>query len=449
MTRTPRRSTALLALASLLGGIAWAAASPAQHALAASRVTVANEFGENKADTTFSTQITVSGSGFQSVQGAFGGLYVAFGTVGSGWQPSKGGVSGADFRYVPDSESQDNAGFQRYIAFPGSSTAGEAHATMSDAGGWTVTMTVPGPTFQTTGRSGGIDTVDCRRVTCGVITFGGHGVTNANNETFTPVTFADIYSDRTGTDDPASDDAPDDDASDDGAAGDAVADGEASDGERDGGSAESPEPETAAEPTLEVDRTTAVVGRVMTFTARGFTPGEQVIGALGAGLAGVGPLVAGAQGEVAGALQLPSDLRAGTHVFTMTGAASSLRVEEQFQVAAAPAVPASSETADDGAAWPPSGEWLALGVAALVLVAVIVVGVVTAARDRRGRRRVAAIEPSAAPSPVHEAAASSAAASSLGRGVPAAALPAPPAGAPSSPAPVAPARAGSNGEGPR
>ena len=35
-------------------------------------------------------------------------------------------------------------------------------------------------------RAGNVHTVDCRKVTCGVITVGAHGVTNANNETFTP-----------------------------------------------------------------------------------------------------------------------------------------------------------------------------------------------------------------------------------------------------------------------
>lgn len=413
MTRNPRRSPAFLALVALLGAVAWIAVSPAETAQAAARVSITNEFGENKADSRYSTEITVAGSGFQSVQGAFGGLYVAFGTVAPGWQPSKGGVSGSDFRYVPDSESQDNAGFQRYIAFPGSSTSGEAHATMSDGGGWTVTMTVPGPTFQTTGRSGGAETVDCRRVTCGVITFGAHGVTNANNETFTPVTFADIYSEQTSSDEQVPPDGED-----------AETDGASQDNPADDGVSPS-EPVPPAEPALEVDRSTAVVGRVMTFTAHGFTPGEQVVGSLGAGLAAVGPLVAGASGEIAGVLQLPSDLRAGTHELALTGAASGLRVTEPFQVSAAPALPAASESAID-AAWPPSGEWIALGVAALVLLVVIAVGIVTAVRERRARRRAAVVASSTEAAPEE-------------------ATPDPP-GASSSPAPVL---AGSYGAGGR
>ena len=394
MTRRTSPSAALTALAALLLAMLWTAVGSASDAHAAARVTIANEFGEARADTTYSTEITVSGSGFQSVQGAFGGVYVFFGTVGTGWQPSKGGKSGVNFRYVPDSESQNNSGFQRFVAYPGSSTADEAHATMSDSGGWTVTMTVPGPTFQTVGRSGGTETVDCLKVTCGVITVGAHGVTNAQNETFTPVSFADIYSSTPAPTDPPST-APDTESDD----GTQVPGDEEAGADDDAAATDDAVPDVVVptEPTLDVDRATAVVGRVMTFTAQGFTPGEQVVGSLGAGLAAVGPLVAGAQGEVAGVLQLPADLRAGTQRLALTGAASGSRAELEFQVAAAPAVPVPpTEEADEGAtglAW----EWIALGVAALVLVVVIAVGVVTATRERRARRRTAAPVPDPTP----------------------------------------------------
>lgn len=357
------RTRTLVLLTAVLGALAWTAAAPAEPALAAARVTVANADGRAEADPDHATQVTVTGTGFQAVPGAFGGVYVAFGTVEPGWQPSKGGVSGVDFRYVPDSESADNAGFQRFVAFPGSSTSREAHTTMSESGEWTVTMTVPGATFETTGRSGGTETVDCRRVTCGVITFGGHGVVNANNETFTPVSFTA----GSGSEDektPAADDAT------------------------------SPEGEEAravvVEPEIEVDPATAVVGRVLTFTARGFEPGEQLVGSLGAGLAAVGPLVAGAHGEVAGALQLPGDLRAGGHQLALTGAASGLRATALLEVAAAPAPPvlpaaavADAEALAEGIGW----EWLVLGVATLVLLGVVAMGVLTA---RRGRGRPSA-----------------------------------------------------------
>lgn len=362
---TRRSLAAVLPLTVLLAALGGGPAA------AEARVTVANEFGEATADTTYSTTLTVSGSGFQAVQGAMGGVYVFFGTVDGGWRPSKGGRSGVDFRYVPDSETQDNQGFQRFVAFPGSSTQAEAHTTMGADGSWTVTMTVPGPTFQTTGRSGGVETVDCRKVTCGVITVGAHGVVNGNNETFTPVTFAEVY----GSDGGAG--AKDDDGAAAAGQDDAAAEGEAA-GDED---AEEAEP---LEPVVDVDRATAVVGRVMTFTAQGFTPGEQLVGSLGAGLAAVGPLVAGTQGEVAGVLQLPADLKAGTHTFTLTSAATGTRAEVTFQVAAAPAAPAPLPAAEQQGG--PSWEWIALGVAALVLLGVIVVGLVTARRERRARR---------------------------------------------------------------
>ena len=67
--------------------------------------------------------------------------------AGGGWRPSRGGVTGRDYRYVPDSESEANAGYLRFVAFPGSSTAGEAQAVMSGNGSFTVQLTVPGPVF--------------------------------------------------------------------------------------------------------------------------------------------------------------------------------------------------------------------------------------------------------------------------------------------------------------
>ncbi len=382
MSRRLIRSTALVALVAMLATTLWVVLGPVGDAQAASRVTVENEFGKGEADTSYSTEITVSGSGFQSIQGAFGGVYVFFGTVGDGWQPSKGGQSGVDFRYVPDAETQNNAGFQRFVAFPGSSTADEAHATMSDSGGWTVTMTVPGPTFQTTGRSGGTETVDCRTTRCGIITIGAHGVKNPQNETFTPVAFADIYSGGSGPTDPPGGDEPG---------------GETPGAEEpatDEAGTEGPDVAAPAEPTLDVDRATAVVGRVLTYTARGLVPGEQLTVSLGAGLAAAGPLVAGAHGEVAGVLQLPADLRAGTHSLVLTAAASGTRVEVEFQVAAAPAPPVAPSEPDDEVAGGIALEWILLGIAALALIVVVIVGLVTARRERRARHAAADQAPS-------------------------------------------------------
>lgn len=86
---------------------------------AAARVSVSSSAGSGAASATGATSLTVSGSGFQSIPRAFGGIYVFFGVVeGGSWRPSQGGASGRTFRYIPDSESKNNAGFQRFVAFP-------------------------------------------------------------------------------------------------------------------------------------------------------------------------------------------------------------------------------------------------------------------------------------------------------------------------------------------
>ncbi len=55
--------------------------------------------------------------------------------------------------------------------------------------------------------------------------------------------------------------------------------------------------------------------------------------AFGDGVAAVGPLQAGASGEVAGVLQLPADTVAGTHTLRLSGAASGAQPEVSFGVA--------------------------------------------------------------------------------------------------------------------
>ncbi|MFC6345135.1 hypothetical protein ACFP8W_24345, partial [Nocardioides hankookensis] len=168
----------------ILAALAAAALLVPTPAYAGSRVSVT----PGTIDPTYATTLKVSGTGFQSIQGGHGGIYVFFGTVTPGWQPSEGGVTGQDYYYVPDSESKANQGFQRFVAFPGSDTASSANGgTMSASGGWSTQIVVPGATFQTYDRAGKVHTVDCRTVTCGVITVGAHGITNAHNETFTPV----------------------------------------------------------------------------------------------------------------------------------------------------------------------------------------------------------------------------------------------------------------------
>lgn len=185
MTRTLRRAlaTGVLAAAATL-----TAAAPA---LAAPLVDVTGTDLATDAPTT----VQLHGSGFQSVAGGFGGVYVLFGWVdpaaGDGWRPSAGGVSGTQYRYAVDVQGQENAGYQRFVAFPGSTTAVEANGGEVAADGtWSSDLTVPGSTLTALDAAGGTVEVDCLQVTCGVITFGAHGVTNANNESFTPVTFA-------------------------------------------------------------------------------------------------------------------------------------------------------------------------------------------------------------------------------------------------------------------
>ena len=171
----------------LLALIAAAVLVPAPAAHAESRVSV----NPGTVDPTYATTVKVSGTGFQSVQGGHGGIYVTFGTVKSGWQPSRGGATGKDYFYVPDTEAKNNEGFQRYVAFPGSDTASSANGgVMTKSGSWSTQLVVPGAVFKSYDRAGSVRTVDCRKVTCGVITVGAHGVANGNNETFTPVRFA-------------------------------------------------------------------------------------------------------------------------------------------------------------------------------------------------------------------------------------------------------------------
>ncbi|MFI5426251.1 hypothetical protein [Aeromicrobium sp. UC242_57] len=244
-------------------------------AQAASKVTVSNGQGSAKVDPTYATKITVSGSGFQSIKNAHGGIYVFFGTVSGAWQPSKGGQVGTNYRYVPDNESKNNQGFQRFVAFPGSDTADAANGgTIKANGSWSTQMTVPGASFKTVDRAGKVIDVDCLKSTCGIITVGAHGVKDPKNETFTPVSFESLQQDQKPTTQESAA-AP--------ATGGTTAPG-----------AQAPVTTTTkavnpAKATAAVDRGTAVVGRVLSFTGKGFLPGEQVIATLDDGRAAVGP----------------------------------------------------------------------------------------------------------------------------------------------------------------
>ncbi|WP_127794675.1 hypothetical protein [Agromyces sp. LHK192] len=148
------------------------------------------------ADTAAPTRVTLQGSGFQSIEGGFGGMYVLFGWVaGPGWEPSAGGESGSTYRYVADDPNAP-AGYQLFVPFPGSSTAAEGNGgTIAADGTWTAELTIAGPTFtpvDAAGAGGSGEVVDCREVQCGIVTIGAHGVVNPSNETFTPIAFEDF-----------------------------------------------------------------------------------------------------------------------------------------------------------------------------------------------------------------------------------------------------------------
>ncbi|WP_344248329.1 hypothetical protein, partial [Isoptericola hypogeus] len=394
----------LLALAAVLTG-ALALVAPAPSAHGAARVSVSGPDGAARAAADGPTTLSVSGGGFQSVTKGFGGIYVLFGWVsdpsGGSWRPSAGGATGEDLRYVPDSESADNAGYQRFVAYPGSSTASEANGgTIAADGTWSARLVVPGARFRTQDRSGATVEVDCTQVQCGVITIGAHGVANAANETFTPVTFGGAP--------PATGGATGDDGTSADTGGSAAPDDVAAAGQEDAagsGTSAGADPEEAkvelpGKATVGVDQATAVAGRVLTFAGQGFEPGEQVVATLDGGVLAVGPLTAGNHGEVAGLLELPDDLRLGTHVLKVSGASS--RREPQVEVvvtrdpaqaeaadaliASAAGTGGSAGTAGTSGPLAYSPAELALGGALLLLVVVVVASAVTGARRRRVAR---------------------------------------------------------------
>lgn len=182
------------AVGALAVAVPLAAPALALGAVAGPQVVVTGADGAAVAAADAPTTVQLAGTGFQSVAGGFGGVYVLFGWVdeaaGDGWRPSAGGESGVQYRYAVDTQSQENAGYQRFVAFPGSTTSAEANGgEVAADGSWATDLTIPGATLTALDAGGGTVEVDCRLVTCGVITIGAHGVANANNETFTPVAF--------------------------------------------------------------------------------------------------------------------------------------------------------------------------------------------------------------------------------------------------------------------
>jgi hypothetical protein len=339
---------------------------PAGPASAGPQVDVANSSGDAVVDPTYATTVTVRGRGFQSIKGGHGGIYVFFGTVRSGWRPSEGGQTGRDYFYVPDSESTDNQGYQRFIAFPGSDTAGSAAGTMSADGSWSTTLVVPGATFQALDRSGNATTIDCRQVTCGVITVGAHGVVNARNESFTPVRVADLYADG---------------AEPDTAPTEPTAEPTASTAQPGEGKPDKPgKPAQPAPVTLDVDRASATAGNVLAFAASGLTAGSQVSAILDDGAAGAGPFLVGADGGLSGVVTIPADTEPGTHELRLFG------VDEPPSVSfAITAGPPAAVTAEPVAAEPGtdrSAVLFAAGSGAVLLLVVLRLVLVR----RRGHR---------------------------------------------------------------
>ncbi|MFT4083349.1 MAG: hypothetical protein QM638_12255 [Nocardioides sp.] len=373
-TKIPRIVVALMVLVGACATVVLGASSPAA---AAARVSVANQNGEAVADPDYATTLTLHGSGFQSIKGGYGGIYVLFGTVHSGWRPSKGGQTGRDYFYVPDTEAKNNHGFEKFVTFPGSDTAAAANGgTLHANGTWSTTLVVPGATFQAVDRNGKATTINCLKVTCGIITIGAHGLANAHNESFTPVRFASLSS---SDDEATSTSSAQPEATTSADAGDETETGS-------GTASQTTDPgagttTTATKPRAKVDRSTAVLGRVMSFSGVGFTPGEQVVASFDDGLAAVGPLTAGPDGEIAGVLQLPADLEAGTHTLKLTGAASGARPHVNFAVTAPTdeAVTATAGTSEQRH-WP-AYAFAAGGVA--VLVAALLFALVAARRRRR------------------------------------------------------------------
>lgn len=346
-------------------------------ASAAPRLTATSSLGSGIASPTGATTFTVKGSGFQSLKGGFGGIYLMFGWVsdpGSGsWRPSQGGKTGVNLLYVPDSESKDNHGYQKFIAFPGSSTEDTANGGVISADGTiSLELVVPGPRFTAQDRDGNRKEVDCLAVQCGIITIGAHGVVNASNESFTPISFGGS--------------APQPSSKADAGTGAPAATTD------NAGQAAAAPVETAvavsdAPASLGLSQTSIQAGRVLGFTGQGFAPGEQVVATVGAGLAGAGPMTAGRFGEVAGVIQLPADMRAGTHKVTLNAAGSGKVAEVTVAVMADPTVVSA-------AAEPVHSEWwrwaaIAVGVVAVLLLVLIVSSLATAiARRRRARKQV-------------------------------------------------------------
>lgn len=412
---TKSRLTAAMAALSLLAatflGAAAVSIATADEVHAAPRVSISGPDGTATVSASGNTDITVSGSGFQSIQGGFGGIYVFFGWVndpaGGSWKPSQGGRTGEDLLYVPDTEARDNAGYQRFTTFPGSGTSSAANGgTLAADGTWSLRMRTPGARFNAQDRQGNEREVDCTQVQCGIITIGAHGVVNPANESFTPVSFTGTANSepvRVQTDSSASqsnrDQSDASQSSTDGAAeGGTLANPQQSQVDAISGAQETEE--TGPEPTDEdsesddsdaaasgiatigLQQQTVQAGRTLGFTGQGFEPGEQVVVTLAGGSTGAGPLLAGEFGEVAGAVPVDAELLPGTHLLRIAGAGSGQQAEAEFTIAANP-LAAVTEEGTSGWSW---GLLAVLIVGGLILLFVIISLVMSLIRRHRAKK---------------------------------------------------------------
>lgn len=366
--------------------------APTQNADSAARLSVTSSAGTNQAAASGATNVNVAGSGFQSINNGFGGIYVVFGYVkNSNWQPSKGGKGGKDFFYVADSQSKNNKGYQRFVAFPGSSTADSANGGVIGAdGSFKLSMVIPGPTFTATTSSGSSTQIDCREVQCGIITFGAHGVVNGKNEAFQPISFAatgatnkanstqqNNSTNQTTTDSTA----PGTPTENTNAPQEATADPTTNESSVAAGPREA---HTTGDPTLGLEQQTVIAGRNLGFTGRGFAAGEQVVATLSSGLTAAGPIIAGQFGEIAGAVQIPADMTAGTHKIKLTGAGSAASVETEFSVMADAALIAeNTSTNQEGIRW----AMIAVIVTAALLFILVLSSLITALVRKDGKSK--------------------------------------------------------------
>ncbi|ASR35575.1 hypothetical protein BAY61_11860 [Prauserella marina] len=356
MNKSSHRGRGRAAVLALL--LAAAAAAPTATAHAAGATV---HVSPGTADPDYATVVDVRGSGFQSVQGGHGGVYVLFGWVSDpagGWQPSQGGAAGSTYKYVQDSESKNNNGFQRYLAFPGSDTGDSANGVVAADGTWATQLVIPGARFPAVDRAGNTTQVDCTQVRCGVITIGAHGVVSPDNETFTPIDFA--------------------------APGQAAPEPEPSSERSETTSVKPP-----AKPVVKAENTETTAGEDVEVTGTGFRPGENVAVTLHSEPVSLPQARAGEDGKFSYTATIPRDTEAGEHRLVFAGEQSTVEISVELSVRASPVqAPSTSQAAPEPRAQETGEKGNALLIAVLVggAILLVVAAVAIVVRSRRGTR---------------------------------------------------------------